>query len=254
MTSEYYSTPTKIAAGSLARSSDVNAISEATESAFESLYPDLKGTATLKKGYVSFADRLNNIEVNLGGMVNFKGDWSLLTGALNAPASVYHAGKNWLLKTNISNVATHTPGISSVWAESYLSISSFDQTVDAKGNIFKNMVLQFTSEKVQILGSVSGSKTVNIANGNVALMTISDNLTLSVTGWPASGHHGELLLEITNAGAHAITWPTVNWIMDDGSTTTNISNLHASFRTTGVDFVFLWTRDAGETVYGKVIR
>lgn len=78
--------------------------------------------------------------------------------------------------------------------------------------------------------------------------------TLSIANWPPSGNLGELLIEGVNLGAATITWPTVNWIKSDGTTTTTFSNNGVTLRASGVDFVFLWTRDAGTTIYGKVMR
>lgn len=79
-------------------------------------------------------------------------------------------------------------------------------------------------------------------------------VTLSITNWPASGILGELLIEGINLGAATITWPTINWVKADGSTTTTFSSNGVTLRTSGTDFVVLWTRDGGTTIYGKVIR
>lgn len=46
---------------------------------------------------------------------NYKGNWSSLTGALNMPASVSHAGTFWVLASNLANVTTATPGVSASW-------------------------------------------------------------------------------------------------------------------------------------------
>lgn len=46
---------------------------------------------------------------------NFKGAWSGLTGALNKPAMVTHAGQRWVLLNNLANVTTSTPGVSADW-------------------------------------------------------------------------------------------------------------------------------------------
>lgn len=48
---------------------------------------------------------------------NYKGAWSTLSGALNIPASVQHAGQIWLLTTSLANVATATPGVSASWLQ-----------------------------------------------------------------------------------------------------------------------------------------
>lgn len=45
----------------------------------------------------------------------YKGEWADLSGSLDSPASVSHKGLLWLLKNNISNVATNEPGVSSSW-------------------------------------------------------------------------------------------------------------------------------------------
>ena len=51
-----------------------------------------------------------------GCATNYKGQWSTLSGALNTPASVWHNGAYWGLLSNIANVATAQPGVSSAWA------------------------------------------------------------------------------------------------------------------------------------------
>lgn len=78
--------------------------------------------------------------------------------------------------------------------------------------------------------------------------------TLSIANWPPSGNLGELLIEGVNLGAATITWPTINWIKSDGTTTTTFSANGVTLQTSGTDWVLLWTRDAGTTIYGKVVR
>lgn len=78
--------------------------------------------------------------------------------------------------------------------------------------------------------------------------------TLSITNWPPSGNLGELLIEGVNLGAATITWPTINWITSTGATTTTFSSNGVTLQTSGIDWVLLWTRDAGTTIYGKIVR
>lgn len=82
--------------------------------------------------------------------------------------------------------------------------------------------------------------------------------TLTITGWPASGYHGELMIEGVNLGAATITWPTINWVKPDGTFTTSVSTYLASngvtLQSSGIDWIVLWTRDGGTTVYGAIIR
>ena len=78
--------------------------------------------------------------------------------------------------------------------------------------------------------------------------------TLSITNWPASGNLGELLIEGINLGAATITWPTINWVKSDGSTTTTFASNGVTLQASGTDWVLLWTRNGGTTVYGKIMR
>lgn len=81
--------------------------------------------------------------------------------------------------------------------------------------------------------------------------------TLSITNWPAAGNLAVLLIEGVNLGASTITWPTINWIQPSGVMTTTFSTYLASLsrtlQTSGIDFVTIWTRDAGTTLYGKLV-
>ena len=78
--------------------------------------------------------------------------------------------------------------------------------------------------------------------------------TLSITNWPPTGDHGEMLIEGVNLGAATITWPTITWVKSDGTFTTTFSSNGVTLQSSGIDFIILWTRDAGTTIYGKVIR
>lgn len=101
----------------------------------------------------------------------------------------------------------------------------------------------------------SGTATFTLGIGDrMQRIQAGGNITLAVSGWPASGRLGELLIEAVNFGAHTITWPTVNWIKADGTTTTTFSSNGVTMQTSGTDFVLLWTRNGGTTVYGKVMR
>lgn len=78
--------------------------------------------------------------------------------------------------------------------------------------------------------------------------------TLSIANWPPNNNLGELLIEGVNLGAATITWPTINWVKSDGTTTTTFASNGVTLQASGIDWVRLWTRDAGVTIYGKVLR
>ncbi|PUE08989.1 hypothetical protein B9Z51_08630 [Limnohabitans sp. T6-5] len=91
-------------------------------------------------------------------------------------------------------------------------------------------------------------------NGSCQRWFPSGSVSLSVSNWPASGNLGQLLIEGVNLGAATITWPTINWVKSDGITTTTFASSGVTLQTAGTDWVLLWSRDGGTTIYGKVVR
>ena len=103
-------------------------------------------------------------------------------------------------------------------------------------------------------GSVaSGTVTFTVSDAGNQRVTATGNITLAVTGWPASGY-SEIQLDCVNFGGRTIAFPTVNWVKADGSTTTSFSGSGVTLQSSGVDFIIFWTSDGGTTIYGKVLR
>jgi hypothetical protein len=100
----------------------------------------------------------------------------------------------------------------------------------------------------------TSTSALNYTNGSHQRWAPSGAVTLSVSNWPPSGNLGQLLIEGVNLGAATITWPTINWVKIDGTTTTTFSSNGFTLQTSGTDWILLWTRDGGITIYGKVIR
>lgn len=98
------------------------------------------------------------------------------------------------------------------------------------------------------------TSSLDYTNGSHQRWAPSGSATLSISNWPPSGNLGELLIEGVNLGGATITWPTVNWVLADGSTSTDFIDTEVELQASGTDWVLLWTRDAGTTVYGKVLR
>ena len=122
---------------------------------------------------------------------------------------------------------------------------------------------------VAVTGGGGGASTVMVDKGTVTsgtvTFTVSDSayqrlqvggaLTVATAGWPTTGTYGEVLIELVNGGAFAITWPVaINWIRADGTTSTSFTANGVTLQTAGTDFVLLWSRNAGTTIYGKIVR
>ncbi len=119
-------------------------------------------------------------------------------------------------------------------------------------------VLRDTSEKVQDVGSVSGAVALDVATGNVFLVQPSSDIALSFTNWVNDDRYEDAMLWITNAGAVNITFPEINWILNDGSFTTTfvdmLTDMGTTLQATGIDFIFVWKVDNTPTLYGKLVR
>lgn len=102
--------------------------------------------------------------------------------------------------------------------------------------------------------SSTTTQTLDFTAGSHQKITATGNHTIATSNWPPSGNLGEMLLELVNGAAFTITWPTINWVKSDGSFTTTFSENGVTLQSSGTDFIVLWSRDAGTTIYGKVIR
>lgn len=104
----------------------------------------------------------------------------------------------------------------------------------------------------------SGTSTQDLTytGGSHQKITATGNFTITTSAWPPTGNLGVILLEAANFGAYTVTWPTISWVKPNGTTTTSVSTWLAAvtgrtaFQSSGTDFIKLWTRDAGTTIYG----
>lgn len=105
------------------------------------------------------------------------------------------------------------------------------------------MKIKDYSESVSALGSISGSTSMNMQNGNVFSATVTGATTFSVTNVPATGTCASLSLVLTNGGSSTVTWMTgTKWPAGTIPTLT----------VAGVDVLVFFTVDGGTTWYGNV--
>lgn len=168
-----------------------------------------------------------------------------ITGIVKATsgvASAATAGTDYVTPTGSEVLTNKTLG----------SGTLFSANVNGQDNNLTRVDLQDFGYVYFNSGTTNGLDYVNGSHQRWAPNTGSQTLTIS--NWPPTGNLGELLIEGVNLGAATITWPTINWIKSDGTTTTTFSSNGVTLQSSGTDWVLLWTRDAGTTIYGKVVR
>lgn len=100
-----------------------------------------------------------------------------------------------------------------------------------------------------------GTTTLNFADGECQRVQIGAAQTIAFAGWPVAGNMASMLMELVNGKAFAVTWPAaIKWIKPDGTVTNDFATLGQPLQTAGTDWVMVWSRDAGATMWGKVIR
>jgi hypothetical protein len=104
---------------------------------------------------------------------------------------------------------------------------------------------------VPATSNITGAVTISWANGEVQKYTLTGNVTLSFSSWPASGNLGKIVLDLTQGGTgtYGITWPTsASGFKWPGGTVPTM--------TTGVgarDLYLFTTNDGGTSVLASVI-
>jgi hypothetical protein len=106
------------------------------------------------------------------------------------------------------------------------------------------------------LGTVNaGTATLNFALAQSQRLQIGGAVTIAASNWPAAADGLFVgVLELVNGGAYTLTWPAIRWVLADGTFTTSFSANTVTLQAVGTDFVTLWSRDGGATVYGRIIR
>lgn len=91
-------------------------------------------------------------------------------------------------------------------------------------------------------GGLSGGVSFDLNAANVQAGEVTGDITsISFSNWPSSGKAEFVTLELTDGGAHDISWPSsIKW---DGAS-------EPSLQGTGVDVIILYSRDGGTTIRG----
>lgn len=109
--------------------------------------------------------------------------------------------------------------------------------------VVQRPVLQDYAIQGSAIGNVGATRTFDLTTANFFSATLDQNSTFTFSNPPASGDFGGFVLELTDGGAHTITFPaSVDW---PGGTAPTLT-------ASGVDQLVFTTRDGGTTWSGFV--
>jgi hypothetical protein len=124
-----------------------------------------------------------------------------------------------------------------------LGATTFSGTLSVADNIVDRPTLKDYAIEGQAVGNTGATRTLDLNDANFFSATLDQACTFTFSDPPASGDFGAFVLELTNGGAFAITWPgAVDWPGGVAPTLTS----------SGVDQLVFTTRDAGTTWFGFV--
>jgi hypothetical protein len=99
-------------------------------------------------------------------------------------------------------------------------------------------------------GSVgSGTVTFTVSDDAKQKLTVTGALTIAFSGWPTTGNYAEVEIELVN-GSTNVTFPTINWTVGDGTTSTTFAATGITLAATGTNHIIVWSTDGGTTLYG----
>lgn len=100
-------------------------------------------------------------------------------------------------------------------------------------------------------GSVgTGTVTFDVSAAVRQKLTVTGSLEIAFSNWATTGNESEIKLQIVNGRAGTITWPSVNWLIGNGASSTTFSDMGVTLAISGSNFVWIWTSDGGTTLYG----
>lgn len=168
----------------------------------------------------------SNVEWEVG-----EGIWTSATNTLTR-ATVFAS-------SNANALVNFSAGIKSVMTTA--TATDLDEFVTLSGaqTVSGKKLIAPTEHKVAMAANA-----VDLSLGSWYTKTIAGATTLTVSNVPASGTAASFILELTNGGSAAITWPTgTKWA----------GGLAPTLTAAGVDILAFYTHDAGTTWRGMVL-
>lgn len=112
-------------------------------------------------------------------------------------------------------------------------------------------------EEVYVIGNVTSNQNINWTNGHYQTVQAGDDITLTLTNWPASGKLGKMRLAITSDGDSRVVTIGATGMRNDGATgwtsTNSTSVTVTASSNTNPHILEFWTTDAGLVVYAHYV-
>lgn len=99
----------------------------------------------------------------------------------------------------------------------------------------------------------SGTVTFDVSAAARQRLQVGGALTVAYSNWPATGNYGEIMIQLVNGGAAAVTWPTTTWMVGDGTSSTTFSAMGVTLQSIGTNWITVWSLDGGTTLYGRAM-
>jgi len=130
---------------------------------------------------------------------------------------------------------------------------------DFNGNVIRNAVFINNSNEAYISDTVSVSQDILWTNGEYQIFTLSDDVTLTTTGWPESGKLGRMWIGIKSDGINrvctfAASGTGIIKVSPGWKSLGNIPTASvAATSDTDLTFINMWSNDGGLTVYATLL-
>jgi hypothetical protein len=133
--------------------------------------------------------------LSIQNLLNFKGNWSDLTGALSQPATVYHSGAFWVLATDLADVTASEPTSANTdWLRTIPEVLRGNTLAESKYN-------QIADASV-----ATGTHTFDYSLGDMQEVTITGDITIAFSNFP-TGELATFIIDAINWGAFTVLYP-----------------------------------------------
>jgi hypothetical protein len=236
-----------------------------TSTTFVNLATNVTGTLPVANGGTGITSFGTGVGTALGVNTGSAGAFVVNGGALGTPSSGTLTNATGLpISTGVSGLGTGVATFLGTPSSANLAAALTDETgtglavfgtnptltgvtLAGEAACADNLVTRATLKDYAIEGSAVGStgatRTFDLSVANFFSATLDQACTFTFSNPPASGDFGTFVLELTNGGAFAITYP---------ASVDFVGGVAPTLTASGVDQLVFTTRDGGTTYFGFV--